>query len=173
MKTNHALLAAALVFAAGTTIYFQSAQGHSNKPFVVTFSRYRKSTPEKSHTMIQLVNSQGRSLIKRLSSDGREIEHFLPAFAPGHWQAWSDRAAYLRSAYVTRTEQIRGYTAYVFKQDVGGQMLERWYAPETGPVPLKEIVELENGDALVTEAINIEFREVSDKEIEPQTSLIY
>jgi len=43
-------------------------------------------------------------------------------------------------------------------------MLESWYAPETGAVPLKQILEIENGDALVTEAISLEFREVSDKE---------
>lgn len=163
------LLAAALVFVVGGVIYIQSAQGHSNKPFVVAFSRYRKSTPEISQKMIQLVNSRGKSLIKRISRDGREIEHFVPQFPPG---GWADRAAYLRSAYVIRTDQILGYTVYVFRQDVGGQVKEEWYAPETGPVPLKQIIETVGGETLVTEATNIEFREISDEEVEPQLSLI-
>jgi hypothetical protein len=182
MKTKLALLASALVFVAGTTVYLQSVEGrlvysqsvekHSNKPFVVIFSRYRERTPEKSETIIQLVNSRGKSLIRRLSSDGREIEHFVPAFAPGDWQAWSDRAAYLRSAHVIRTEQILGLTAYVFRQDLGGQTGEWWYTAETGPIALKQIIETVGADTIVTEAINIEFREVSDKELEPQSSLV-
>lgn len=178
---SKALLASALVFAAGTAIYVQSVEGrlvysqsvekYSNKPFVVIFSRYRERTPEKSETMIQLVNSRGKSLIRRLSSDGREIEHFVPQFAPGDWKA-PDPAAYLRATYFTRTDQILGLTAYVFRQDLGGQTGEWWYAAETGPVALKQIIETVGADTIVTEAINIEFREVSDKELEPQSSLV-
>jgi hypothetical protein len=51
-------------------------------------------------------------------------------------------------------------------------MLERWYAPETGPIPLKEILQIENGDALITEATSLEFREISAEELEPQASLV-
>jgi hypothetical protein len=169
VKTKRALLAAALVFVVGGIIYLRSAQGHFNKPFVVTFSRYHKSTPSQSQTIIQLMNSRGKSLIKRIGRDGREVEHFVPQFPVG---GWADRAAYLESAYVIRVDQILGYTVYVFRQDVGGQVKEEWFAPETGPIALKQIIETPGADTLVTEATNIEFREVSDDEVEPQRSLI-
>lgn len=177
MKMKLTFLIALLIFVAGSATDLRSTEGHYNqhfvgRSFVVTFSRYHRSTPTQSQTMIQLVNSRRQSLIRRIGRDGRDIEHFLPAFAPGSWEAWSDRAAYLRSAHVTRTEQIVGLTAYVFRQDIGGQMLERWYAPETGPIPLKEILQIENGDALITEATSLEFREISAEELEPQASLV-
>jgi hypothetical protein len=181
MKTKLALLASALVVAAGATVYLQSVEGrlvysqsvekYSNKPFVVIFSRYRERTPEKSETIIQLVNSRGKSLIRRIGRDGRDLEHFVPQFSPGDWKA-PDPAAYLRATYFTRTDQILGLTAYVFRQDLGGQMGEWWYAAETGPVALKQIIETPGADTIVTEAINIEFREVSDHEVEPQPSLV-
>jgi len=169
MKTNRAILAAALVFVVGGIIYLQSAQRHFNKPFVVMFSHYRERTPEKSETMIQLVNSRGKSLIRRIGPDGRDVQHLVPAYPPG---GWADRAAYLRSTHVIRTEQILGLTAYVFREDVGGQVLEEWFAPETGPVPLKTIIETVGADTIIIEAFNIEFREVSDHEVEPQPSLV-
>lgn len=182
MKTKLALLASALVFVAGAAIYLPSVEGrlvysqsvekYSNKPFVIIFSRYRERTPEKSETMIQLVNSRGKSLVRRIGRDGRDFEHFVPQFATGRWQDFTS-PDYLRSTKNhTRTEQILGLTAYVFRQDLGGQTGEWWYAPETGPVALKEIIETPGADTIVTEAINIEFREVSDEEVEPQTSLV-
>jgi hypothetical protein len=174
MKTKLALLAATLVFVAGTIIYSYSALRHDKKPlvvkpFVVTFSRYHKSNPAQSEMIIQLTNSRGKSLIKRIGRDGREVEHFVPQFPVG---GWADRAAYLESPYVIRTDQILGYTVYVFRADVGGQVKEEWFAPETGPVSLKLIIETPGADTLLVEATNIEFREVSDDEVEPQRSLI-
>lgn len=168
MKMKLAFLVAALIFVAGSVTYLRSTET-PNQPsvgssFVVMFSRYRRSTPTQKQTIIQLVNAQGRSLVRRIKHDGRDLEHVVHQYAPKAWAASLDRAAFQRSTYVTHTEQFLGLTAYVFRQDVGGQMLESWYAPETGAVPLKQILEIENGDALVTEAISLEFREVSDKE---------
>ena len=178
MKTKLAFLVAALIFVAGSVTYLRSTetpnQPSVGRSFVVTFSHYRRSTPTQRQTIIQLVNAQqGRSLVRRINRDGRDVEHVVHQYAPKAWAASLDRAAFQRSTYVTHTEQFLGLTVYVLRQDVGGQMLESWHAPETGAVPLKQILEIENGDALITEAISLEFREVSDQELAPQASLLW
>jgi len=178
MNTKFTFLVAILIFIAGLSTYFFSAQVNYNQrfinaPFIITNSRYRKSDPTKKAAIVQLVNSRGASLSKLIGQDGRHLQHMVIQYDHDDWKGWSDQEAYLRSTKVTRTEQIHGITAYIYRQNFGeGQILETWYAPETGPIPLKEILEKENGDAVITEAINIEFREVSDAELVPDASLL-
>lgn len=174
-----AFLTAALILIGGTLIYLQSvkavqsAEIHLNSPYVLTSSRYRKNTPAKSETTILMVNSRGESLLRRIGRDGSDVEHFVQRFSAAEWKGWSGgKERYERSAHVIRKEQIVGLTAYVYRQAIGsGQILERWYSPETGPIPLKEILESSDADALITEATSIEFREVSDEEMKPQDNL--
>lgn len=178
MKTKYILPIAVLIFMVGGFTYFFSAQASSdqsfiNKPFVITYLRYRKSNPTKKATIVKLVSSQGASLSKLIGQNGRDLEHLAIQYDQDDWKGWSDREAYLRSTKVVRTEQIHGITAYIYRQDIGdGGIIETWYAPETGPIPIKEILERENGDAIITEAINIEFREVSGVELVPDANLL-
>lgn len=179
MKTKCAFLIAVLIFVAGSATYLRSAAGHDDQsfidsPFVITYSRFRRSAPTERRTMVRLVNSRGRSLLKSIGRDGRDLRHTVQQYIRNDWKGWADREGYERSTHVIRKEQFLGITAYVLRQDVGnGEVLEFWHAPETGLVPLKEIVEYDNGDALVTEATSLEFREVSDEELAPQASLLW
>lgn len=178
MNIKFTFLVAILIFIAGLSTYFFSAQVNYNQrfinaPFVITYSRYRKSDPTKTAKIVQFVNSRGASLSKLTGQDGRDLQHMVNQYDDEDWKAWADREAYLKSTKVTRTEQIHGITAYIFRQDFGeGRILETWYAPETGPIPVKEILEKENGDAFITEAIGIEFREISDEELLPEANLL-
>ncbi|MGA9773076.1 MAG: hypothetical protein WBV94_28860 [Blastocatellia bacterium] len=69
-----------------------------------------------------------------------------------------------------RTENLAGVKTFVLKQDLGNMESETNYALETGLTPLKTVIRAkpETGKKLlnVTEAVNIEFRELSDKEVQ-------
>lgn len=179
MKTKYALLAGALIFAVGSATYLRSTEGRGGKPFVaspfvITYTRYRQDAPEERRTTIRLVNSHGRSLAKGVRRDGTEERHVVQQYQSDEWASWADRRYYERSTKVVRKEQFLGVTAYVYRQDIGdGQTLEFWHAPETGPVPLKQIVESADGDVQITEAASLEFREVSDEELEPRPDLLW
>jgi hypothetical protein len=178
MRAKIAILGALLVFVAGLGVYVKSSEKPNpeafvKSPFRITYHRYRQSDLSKRDTIIEVVNSRGAVLGRRFR-DGREIQNVTDQYDQAFWNAWAgDREGYLRSPHVIRTEQIVGLTAYVFRQDIGnGQTVETWRAPETGPIFLKQIVESAGGDTLVTEAVSLEFREVSDAELVPQPNLI-
>jgi hypothetical protein len=178
MKTKYIFPVAILIFMVGGFTYFFSVQASYdqnsiNKPFVITYSRYRQSNPNKKFTIVKLVSSQGTSLSKLIGQDGRDLEHMAIQYDQDDWKKWSNREDYLQSTKVVRTEQIHGITAYIYRQEIGENgVIETWYAPETGPIPIKEILEKKNGDAVITEAINIEFREVSGVELMPDANLL-
>lgn len=178
MNTKYMFLVAILIFMVGGLTYFFSAQVNYNQrsinaPMVITYSRYRKSDPTKKATIIKFVNSQGASLTKLIGQDERDLQHFVSQYDQADWKVWSDREAYLQSTKVIRTEQIHGITAYIYRQELGEEgIIEMWHSPETGSIPIKEIIEKKNGDAIITEAIDIDFREVSDEELIPEANLL-
>lgn len=140
---------------------------------MITYSRYRQSNPTKKFTIVKLVSSQGASLSKLIGQDGRDLDHMVVQYDQDDWKKWSNREGYLQSTKVVRTEQIHGITAYIYRQDVEENgIIETWYAPETGPILIKQILEKKNGDAIITEAVNIEFREVSGVELVPDANLL-
>ena len=68
-----------------------------------------------------------------------------------------------------RTEQLLGLTTYVLKDPNPVWDIEVNYAPETGPTSLKHVIHANSGDGEsfieVKEAINIEFRDLSEDEV--------
>ncbi|CAN5178005.1 hypothetical protein BH18ACI2_BH18ACI2_23910 [soil metagenome] len=63
-----------------------------------------------------------------------------------------------------RTEQILGITAYVFRinDDDGMLIKELWFAPETDPLPLKEILYRDDGSQHVVEATSVKYDNVGE-----------
>jgi hypothetical protein len=172
VKIKYFFPVAILIFVFGLVTFLTSANNHHGpiESFQLTHVRYWKSNPEKRTVIVRIVNSQGKSLEKMLASDGSDfkqalVEHDLSDF--------SDNRADTKSEYFVRTEQLFGLTAYVYRYKVGdGVVVERWLSTKTGFIPLKQIIEEPNGEVNITETANLEFREVSDKEIEANPDIL-
>jgi hypothetical protein len=148
----------------------KSSHNHSIEPFVLTHSRYWKSSPEKKTQIVRIVNSEGKSLEKLLAPNGDDFKHAVVQHDP---KDFSDRHTYVDSENFDRVEQLHGLTVYVFRQPIGeGEVIETWLSPKTGRIPLKQIIEKPNGDANITEVVSLEFKEVSDKDIAMRPELL-
>jgi len=53
----------------------------------------------------------------------------------------------------------------VLRGEGSGDWIEKYYAPETGGTALKTVMNTNNGGYRITEAINVQFRDVSDDEV--------
>lgn len=67
-----------------------------------------------------------------------------------------------------REEFVAGLKTYVHRAvhaDGSGAWIENFYAPETGLTALKTVMHHGDGAEYVIEAINVQFRDVSDEEV--------
>lgn len=73
---------------------------------------------------------------------------------------------FLRSSpQFVREETVAGMRTFVLRGEGSGDWIEKYYAPETGGTALKTVMNTNNGGYRITEAINVQFRDVSDDEV--------
>lgn len=173
MKIRYAFPLAFVVFLVGFVTFYVSVTSHSTShsisPFVITHARYWKSAPEKRQIIVRSVNDKGKSFEKLLAPDGSDLKHALVEY---DWHS-IDPDVLIKSEYFDRIEKFHGLTAYVLRQRLDdAEIIETWRSRETGPIVLKQIIEKSTGDAIITEAVSIEFRKVSDEEMVPRSELL-
>lgn len=88
-------------------------------------------------------------------------------YSPEMWLVFSSAELLQSSSTFVRQDEICGLKAYVLRyNNLQPQVIESWHAPETGPIPLKTVIETGDGRRLISEATKIEFREVLNEELE-------
>lgn len=70
----------------------------------------------------------------------------------------------LNSPQVVRTEEVVGLKTYVLRDANRDNIVESYYAVQTGVTPLKQVIIKDGKTAFVLEALNVEFRELSADE---------
>lgn len=177
MKSKIVTLLPALVFVIGLVTYVGASMEKTINPFVATFSYYKvDGDPSTSQVWIEKVTSTGkcqtiryRSVdgeLKPLSEDSIFQKWAMPEYPPDMWRSFSS-AKFLRThPEFVRQEQICGLKVYVHRTQSDRDTVERWYAPETGPIPLKTVVDLGDEGIRVAEATRVEFREVTESELQ-------
>lgn len=145
----------------------------SGPPFVITYTHYKVSSPERTRIATTAVNSAGFALSTMYREDGEALHQAAEQYSSERWAAWTDQNAYSRSKHVVRTEEILGLTAYFYSNDVGeGRTIETGYAPETGPILLKQVVKYATGETEITQATKLELREITEWESSTRSDLL-
>lgn len=181
MKSKIVVLLSILVFAVGLSIYVSTTRSSANtltvKPFVVTYSYHKEGTDaSKGRIIIEKVNALGKSKTTQyqqvsgetqlIPETGVDSELSIIQYSPEMWSQFSSaQLLQSNSAFVGQGE-ICGFKTYIHRYNgTEPRTVESWYAPETGAVPLKTVIETGDGRRLVTEATKVEFREVIDGEL--------
>ena len=173
-------MASALVFVTGLTIYVRALNNRVTEPFVVTYRYYRTNgDPSRHQVLLTKVSSRGYVKTSRYASANGEISPIpettdsssdwtRPNYPSEPWVKFRE-PEFLMSRPGTsfvRRDEICGLPAYVTRLQQGGDDIEFWHSPRTGPIILKAITHLGDEGDLIMEATNVEFREVSDNEVQ-------
>jgi TonB family protein len=155
------VLSLALLLIVAPGLRESAAQNNQSYPAFTLHSRVTLYAPNGSSLSVSekvfYAGSSGYSRVVQTETDGKVKQSFnRPAPPPSGKQ--------LRSApQFVRTEEILGITAYVHRilnKNNGELQAEKYYAPETGAIPLKTILYGEGGKArLVDEPVSISFGE--------------
>lgn len=80
----------------------------------------------------------------------------ITAFDQGTTDNFSNAAWLIAHEDYNRTESFLGFTCYVHRFSIGTDVVERWYAPQIGPMALKTVVKDSSGNEIVAqEAISV------------------
>jgi hypothetical protein len=182
MKSKLAVIMSALVFIAGLTIYIKAAREERQRvtaPFVITYSYYKVGgNPATNQVIIQKVAASGNSRIFRyhtlngvlteLPMDDTDLQHARLKYTREMWKQYASTEALKNHPEYSREDEFMGRRVYVTKfvpePNQNLPTVEKWYAPEFGPISLKRVY-VEDDKVLVAEATNIEFKEVSEEEV--------
>lgn len=181
MKSKIAVLLSILVFLIGLSVYVTSTRSAADtltiKPFVVTYSYYKEGgDASKARVITEKVSATGKSKTTQyqlvngekqvIAETGMDSELSVNHYAPETWLEFSSAELLQSSSAFVRQDEICGFRVYVLRHSGSEpRMVEFWYAPETGAVPLKTVTETGDGRRLITEATKVEFREVFDEEL--------
>ena len=191
MKTNIRRLrglTALLVFAVGVVLFANSIQVTritEGKPFIVTYlvskngliTSFRihsvKASGEWKNTTYNLGSQGARTLIGTLDAQyevGSDSVNYLGSVGQLQQLDKSFRLVSFHKNHpeFVREEYIAGFKTYVHRAvspDDPTFWVESSYAPEMGLVPLKTLRHYGEGNEFVSEAINIQFRDVADSEV--------
>lgn len=155
------VLSLALLLALALGITEAAAQNNQPYPAFTLHSRITRyaadGSPLSVSEKVLYAGSGGYSRVVQTETSGQVEESF-------NRRAPSLSAKQLRAApQFVRTEEILGITAYVHRllsDDNGELQAEKYYAPETGAIPLKTILYGDGGKArLVDEPMSIAFGE--------------
>lgn len=177
MRIRLAVPASILVFVVGATVYVSARKDNEIKPFVATFSYYRlNGTPSSPQVWVIKVASTGKSKTLRYNSVDGHLQQLpedpafpnwsMPEFSQEMWRDFSSPGFLQAHPEFVGEDQICGLKVFVHKVKPGLDAVERWYSPETGPIALKTVVDLGDEGWLVAEATNVQFRAVSEEELQ-------
>lgn len=187
-----AILISLLVFVTGAGIFVASALSKRSipaKPFVVTYKVTRLNVGEQPVTeelQTEFVKPTGEWKVTRyflqenlatvrvgtkdaVYDIGANSLNFVSLPRPADLHEHFRSAEFLKShPAFTRMDNVAGFTAYVHHaSDSSGFWVEMYYATETGITSLKTVMHDVDGSELVIEAINVQFRDATDLEINP------
>lgn len=184
-----AKVAPLLIFAIGLIIYAgksEATKGVNRQSFVATYQVARLK-PGKAPVIqeIQILAAKGSGeyklvkyypttgLTRTLIATKDSVHEVKPDSLQYVDKAWTDdmrRHFYspkhlMSSAEFVREETVCGLKTLVLRGEGDGDWIEKHYALQMGATALKTVIFLGNGEYIVNEGINVQFRDVSDDEI--------
>ena len=184
-------IVAVLTFVVGLSLFINAMAKRPASPrsFVVTYNqtekdtngkavvkaievRVVKATGEQKYTTYKFVSGITRTTVSTLE----DIYEIKPESLEYYnsMEGWDRIDQAFRSAIVhkshpefVREEQVAELNTYVHRvgKPDSNSWVETFYATETGATPLKTVIHNDSGSEIMIEAINIQFREVSDEEV--------
>lgn len=150
--------------------YIVSKLVNANDPVVVELqTRVVSETGNSRLTTYRLGKNEISELLSSDEStyevEPNAVQYVGRAYSRNLWQSFHS-AEFLRNhKQFVGTATQAALEAYRFRLEEEGGYVERWFAPETGPYPLKQIVYSGNGNYHITAAVNVQFRSVSADEV--------